>query len=123
MNENKWLIQTQFYIIIGLLLTIFLIGYLKNTEIEKLTISYKKTLEDYKNKMLIAEEKIQREQFIIDSLDILLASKQQTIINNNYFYEKQNKYIANLNTTSTDSLYRKNLQSMYSRYGYLLDIK
>lgn len=67
-----------------------------------------------------AEKKVQKSESVIDSLKVLIKAKQQTIINNTYIYEQQNKDIGSLSSDATDSLYRLNLRAGYNKYGHLI---
>ena len=120
-NENNGVIKIQTFLIIGLLLVLLIFGYFKNREIKQLKNSYLTNIKKYEKIIEDAEKEIQREQRVVDSLEILISAKQQTIINNNYIYEIKNKQIANFDDSTTSILYRENLRTMYSKYGYLLN--
>lgn len=104
-----------------ILAIIFLLAFISSS-------FYKDTIiEGLNEEMMLLEQDVSRykdtvqiEQNKIDSVNILLSAKKQTIINNTYIYEQRNKEIANFDSTATDSLYTINLRSAYKRYGVLI---
>jgi hypothetical protein len=72
-------------------------------------------------KIAAIDELLRKELVVKDSLISSLSAKRTIIQNNTIIYEVQNKGIANLDSTATDSLFKQNLQSDYKRFGWMLN--
>lgn len=91
--------------------------------IQSIRLSYKKDeviVDNSEAILTLVRAELAENKKHTDSLFFRLSAKKQTIINNEISYEIQNKNTAVLDSSSTDSIFRINLQSDYKRFGWML---
>jgi hypothetical protein len=120
MDNNKITTYVLISLIISLTFGCLILGYRLNVAKEQNATILERQVAV--NDSLIAEytSRDAKADKTKDSLYLLLSAKKQTIINNTFTYEISKKGVATLNSSATDSLYSKSLQSAYKEYGYLL---
>ena len=121
---DKIIVKICTILVLTIIMLLLGIGILYNSKMELYNrLNEQKPIDSSDVKIKVLEGLLADKQREKDSLILLLSAKKSSVNNKNAEYEKQNKDIAKLSATATDSLFDINLQSTHKRFDYLLNTK